>query len=85
MPAVRQTSNIWIILGVAATVFSTAFGFVWSVISGQNAELRNDLVKYQTDARWQFATKDYVNGKIEGIKEEETTYRKGLERILPKQ
>ena len=84
MPAPRRNSNVWIILSVAATVAFGLFSFVWSVIEGQISELRNDFVKYQGDARWNFATKDYVNGKIDGIKDEELTYRKGLERALPK-
>lgn len=84
MPAPRRPSNIWVILSVAATVAFGIFSFVWSVIEGQISELRNDFVKYQADARWNFATKDYVNGKIDGIEKEELTYRKGLERSLPK-
>lgn len=80
----RSSSGIWIILSVAVTVVFGIFSFVWSIVEGQIAELRNDFVKYQSDARWNFATKDYVNGKIDGIEKEETTYRKGLERQIAK-
>jgi len=79
----RQTSSgasVWIILSVAVTVMFGIFGFVWSIITGQINDVKIEFTKYQNDARWNFATKDYVNGKIDGIKDEETTYRKGLER-----
>ena len=80
----RQSSasgaSVWIILSVAVTVMFGVFGFVWSIIQGQINEFKTDFIKYQTDARWQYATKDYVNGKIDGIKDEETTYRKYVER-----
>lgn len=83
----RSGSNLWIIFSVAVTVAFGLFGFVWSIVEGQIgdnkrdydnkiAELRNDFIKYQTEARWNFATKDFVTGKIDGIKEEEATYRK---------
>lgn len=84
MPAARTSSSVWVILSVAATVLFAVFGFVWSIIEGQVSELRGDLNKAIENARWSYATKDYVNGKIDGIKEEQLTYRKGLERILPK-
>lgn len=80
----RSNSGIWIILSVAVTISFGIFSFVWSIVEGQIAELRNDFVKYQTDARWNFATKDFVIGKIDGIKDEEATYRKGIEQRLSK-
>ena len=73
-------TSIWVILSVAVTVMFGVFTFIWSIIQGQINDVKTEFVKYQSDARWNFATKDYVNGKIEGIKDEETTYRKGLER-----
>ena len=73
-------ATIWVILSVAVTVIFGVFTFVWSIIQGQINDMKAEFVKYQSDARWSYATKDYVNGKIEGIKDEETTYRKGLER-----
>lgn len=80
----RQSSasgaSVWIILSVAVTVMFGVFGFVWSIIQGQINEFKTDFIKYQSDARWQYATKDYVNGKIDGIKDEEATYRKYVER-----
>ena len=76
MPAPRTSGNVWIILSVAVTVMFGVFGFVWSIVTAQISEVRSDLTKYKDDARWTFATKDYVNGKIDGIKEEEATYRK---------
>ena len=75
----RQTpsgASVWIILSVAVTVMFGIFGFVWSIITGQINDVKADFNKYQSDARWAYATKDYVNGKIDGIKDEETTYRK---------
>lgn len=84
MAARKSGSAIWIILSVAVTVSFGIFSFIWSVVEGQISELRNDFVKGQTDARWNFATKDYVNGKIEGMKDEEKTYRDGMERRLIK-
>lgn len=51
-------------------------------ISAQIHELKADFLKWQNDARWNYATKDFVNGRIDGIKEEEKTYRKGVEVIV---
>lgn len=82
MPARQATTSIWVVLGVAVTVLFGVFSFVWSIIQGQVTDLKTEFVKYQNDARWSYATKDYVNGKLEGLKEEELTYRKGLEREL---
>lgn len=82
MPARRETTSIWVVLGVAVTVLFGVFSFVWSVIQAQVTDLKAEFSKYQGDARWSYATKDYVNGKIEGIKEEQATYRRGLEREL---
>jgi hypothetical protein len=84
MPAARTNASVWVILGLAATVLFSVFGFVWSILEGQVSELRTSLEKAKEDARWSYATKDYVNGKVDGIKDEEKTYREGLERILPK-
>ena len=81
----RSSTGIWIILSVAVTIAFGIFSFVWSVVESQINDLRNDFVKYQTDARWNFATKDFVIGKLDGIKDEEKTYRKGLERQLNKE
>ena len=83
MPAARRDSrNTLIISSAAVTIAFGVFSFVWSVIEGQISELRNDFIKYQTEARWNFANKDYVNGKIEGIKEEQKTYRGGIATII---
>lgn len=84
MTARRTNASVWVILSVAATVLFGVFGFVWSIIEGQVSELRSSLDKAKEDARWSYATKDYVNGKIDGIKEEELTYRKGIEKVLGK-
>jgi hypothetical protein len=84
MPAPRTSASVWVILGVAATVLFSVFGFVWSIIEGQVSELRGSLEKAKEDARWSYATKDYVNGKIDGIKDEEKTYRDGIEKRLQK-
>ena len=83
MPAPRTGTSVWVILGVAVTVMFGVFSFVWSVVQAQVSDLKAEFTKYQADARWQYATKDYVNGKLDGLKDEEMTYRKGLERLLP--
>ena len=80
MAARRGTTNIWVIFSVVATVMTFACGFVWSIIQGQVNDNKADLAKYKEDSRWQYATKDYVNGQITGIKDEEKTFRWGLER-----
>ncbi len=80
----KTNASVWVILSVAATVLFGVFGFVWSILEGQISELRNDVNKATADARWQYATKDFVDGKINGIKDEEKTYREGLEKRLPK-
>ncbi len=69
-------TSLWVILSLAATVMFGIFGFVWSIIQGQVNDLKTEFVKYQADSRWAYASKDFVIGKLEGIKEEETTYRK---------
>ncbi len=84
MAASKTNASVWVILSVAVTVLFSIFGFVWSILEGQVSELRSDLNKSKEDARWQYATKDYLNGKIDGIKDEEKTYREGLEKRLPK-
>ena len=84
MAQLRTSSSVWIILSVAVTVAFGIFSFVWSVVESQITELRNDMIKYQGEARWNFATKDFVIGKIDGMKEEEATFRKGLERQFVK-
>jgi len=76
MPTPRTNTTVWVILSLAATVLFGVSSFVWSILEGQISELRADMNKATQDARWQYATKDYVNGKIDGIKEEEATYRK---------
>jgi len=80
--AVKAGTSVWVTMSAAATVLFGLFGFVWSILEGQISELRKDLDKSREDARWNYATKDYLNGKLEGIKEEERTYRRGLEREL---
>lgn len=82
MPAARTSTSFWVVLGVAATIFFGVSSFVWSILQGQISELRTSLDKAKEDARWSYATKDYVNGKVDGIKEEEQAYRKGIERLL---
>lgn len=81
--ASRTQTSVWVILSVALTAMFGVFGFVWSIVQSQISEIRQDISKYKEDVRWQYATKDFVNGKLDGIRDEETTYRKGLERILP--
>lgn len=83
MASTRRTgSSVWIIMSVAVTVLFGVFSFVWTIVEGQISEVRADLMKYQSDNRWSYATKDFVTGKVDGIKEEETTYRRMLERQL---
>ena len=76
MPAARPNTSTWVVVGIIATAGFSAFTFVWSVVEGQISEMRADFTKAQADARWQYATKDYVNGKIDEINHEEQTYRK---------
>jgi len=80
----RSGASVWITMSAAATVLFGLFGFVWSILQGQITELRADLRKATEDARWNYATKDYVNGKLEGLKDEERTYRRGVDRELHK-
>lgn len=82
--AVRASPSVWVTMSAAATVLFGLFGFVWSILQGQVNDLRNELSRAKEDARWSYATKDFVEGKINGIKEEEGTYRKWLERDLNK-
>lgn len=78
--ATKSSASVWVTMSAAATVLFGLFGFVWSILEGQINDLRKEMDKAREDARWNYATKDYVNGKIDGIKEEERTYRRGLER-----
>ena len=78
----QTSASVWVILSVALTAMFGVSSFVWSIIQSQISEIRSDIGKYKEDARWQYATKDYVNGKLDGIQQEEATYRKGLERSL---
>jgi len=81
---VRKTqTSVWVILSVALTAMFGVSSFVWSIVQSQITEIRADIGKFKDDARWQYATKDFVTGKIDGIQQEEATYRKGLERLLP--
>lgn len=80
----RTSTSVWVILSVAVTVVFGIFSFVWSIVEGQIADVRSDIVKRDNDARWVFATKDFVTGKIDGIKEERDTYRRMLEKQLAK-
>lgn len=78
MPArMVSSTSVWVILSVAVTVAFGLFGFVWSILEGQISDVKNEL-------KWSYATKDFVIGKIDGIKDEEQTYRKGIEKILDK-
>lgn len=79
-PATSGNATIWVILSVAVTVMFGVFGFIWSIIQAQITDMKTEFVKYQSDSRWQYATKDFVTGKLEGIKDEEATYRRGLEK-----
>ena len=68
-------------------VMSLGNGF-WSLANprGDIKELKDDVgkqfAKIENDLKWQFASKDLVNGKIDSIKEENTTYRLGMERLI---
>lgn len=85
MPARRTDgANVWTILSVGAFVVVSVFGFVWSIITAQITDVKNEMLKMSNDARWVYASKEAVNEKIQGLKDEELAYRKGLERILVK-
>ena len=82
--ATKAGPGVWVTMSAAATVLFGLFGFVWSILQGQITELRADLNKAREDSRWNYATKDYLNGKLDGIREEERTFRRWLERDLNK-
>ena len=68
-------------------VMSLGNGF-WSLANprGDIKELKDDVgkqfAKIENDLKWQSASKDLANGKIDSIKEENTTYRLGMERLI---
>ena len=68
-------------------VMSLGNGF-WSLANprGDIKELKDDVnkqfAKIENDLKWSFASKDLVNGKVDSIKEENLTYRRGMEMII---
>src|ERR1017187_5416624 len=82
-----NTSQWVIVIAGLGVVMSLGNGF-WSLANprGDIKELKDDnekhFAKLENDLKWQFASKDLVNGKIESIKEEGTTYRLGMERLI---
>ena len=82
-----NTSQWVIVIAGLGVVMSLGNGF-WSLANprGDIKELKDDnekhFAKLENDLKWQFASKDLVNGKIDSIKEESTTYRLGMERLI---
>ena len=82
-----NTSQWVIVIAGLGVVMSLGNGF-WSLANprGDIKELKDDnekhFAKLENDLKWQFASKGLVNGKIDSIKEENTTYRLGMERLI---
>ena len=82
-----NTSQWVIVIAGLGVVMSLGNGF-WSLANprGDIKELKDDnekhFAKLENDLKWQFASKDLVNGKIDSIKEEGVTYRLGMERLI---
>jgi hypothetical protein len=82
-----STSQWVIVIAGLGVVMSLGNGF-WSLANprGDIKELKDDVgkqfAKIENDLKWQFASKDLVNGKIDSIKEENTTYRRGMEALI---
>src|ERR1035437_3057498 len=82
-----STSQWVIVIAGLGVVMSLGNGF-WSLANprGDIKELKDDMskqfAKIENDLKWQFASKDLVNGKIDSIKEENVTYRLGMERLI---
>lgn len=82
-----NTSQWVIVIAGLGVVMSLGNGF-WSLANprGDIKELKDDVgkqfAKIENDLKWQFASKDLVNGKVDSIKEENLTYRRGLELLI---
>src|SRR5665213_1947203 len=80
--------NYWVIvIAVIGVIMSIGNGF-WSLANpkGDITELKADFAAYKKEVsdtmRWSTASKDFVTGQIAAIKDENATYRRGLEMII---